>query len=364
MNFDNPDDPFIDRRDYASQGQPVRDPAGWSAGDLEIDGGWLYQFSADELAELQRTVQPFDRDDVDLMPHSRRDFDLPSLGPRLLEVRRELLYGRGFVNFRGLDVETFGKRGAAIAFWAVSHFLGDGVCSQNKHGHVLGHVTDLGESKKNPSQRGPYSSETIPYHVDAADIVGLLCVEPAKSGGESSLASSVAVHNEVLRQRPDLLPVLFAPYARDRRDEIPEGMDPWYHLAIFHTHQGYFSASVEPTYIGSAHRFPEIDEMTPEQVEALELVQKLAMEMRFEMGFQRGDMQFLNNHVVFHSRQGFEDFDDPDRKRHLMRIWLKAMDGRPLPAGFYARHGSVEEVSRPGGIVGPDTVLSAPITRQ
>ena len=83
-----------------------------------------------------------------------------------------------------------------------------------------------------------------------------------------------------------------------------------------------------------------------------------------DMWFDVGDMQFLNNHVIFHSRRGFLDFDDQDRKRHLMRIWLKAMDGRPLPDDFYARHGRVEEVDRPGGIVGPDTKLSAPLTRQ
>ncbi len=268
------------------------------------------------------------------------------------------------MNFRGLPVGKFGKRKAGIAFWAISQHLGDGVCSQNYRGHVLGHVTDLGESKANPSQRGPYSSESIPYHVDCADIVGLLCVEPAKRGGESCLASSVTVHNELLKRRPDLLPVLYQPYARDRRDEIPPGMEPWYHLAVFHAFQGYFSASIEPTYMGSAHRFPEIPEMTEAQTEALNLVQALAHELRFDMGFDRGDMQFLNNHVIFHSRQGFEDHPEPDRKRHLMRVWLKAMDGRPLPADFYARHGPPDLIDRPGGIVGSDTVLSAPLERQ
>ena len=85
--------------------------------------------------------------------------------------------------------------------------------------------------------------------------------------------------------------------------------------------------------------------------------------MRFDMGFSRGDMQFLNNHVAFHTRRGYVDHDDPGRKRHLLRIWLKALDGRPLPDAFYERHGTRATVDRPGGIVGPDTVLNAPIYR-
>ncbi|MEC7397305.1 MAG: TauD/TfdA family dioxygenase, partial [Pseudomonadota bacterium] len=109
-----------------------------------------------------------------------------------------MLHGRGFGLIRGLPVDDFGKRAAAIAFCAVGQDLGDDVLSQNKHGHVLGHVTDIGEYRSNPSQRGPYSREEIPFHVDCSDIVGLLCMEVSKFGGESSLVSSVAVYNEML----------------------------------------------------------------------------------------------------------------------------------------------------------------------
>ena len=91
--------------------------------------------------------------------------------------------------------------------------------------------------------------------------------------------------------------------------------------------------------------------------------QALSEELRFDTGFMRGDMQFCNNHVIFHTRRAFEDFDDPSRKRHLLRLWLKALDGRPLPAAFYERHGTADSIDRPGGIVGIDTVLNAPIGR-
>lgn len=356
-------DIFADRREAATPGKPIVDPADWTAKEMAASDNWCYELTARDIDELRAAVAPHDQANINVMPLTQADFPLPTLGAKLNEIRAELLYGRGFGLIRGLPVDEFGKRGAAIAFWAVGQYLGDDVLSQNKHGHVLGHVTDIGESRNNPSQRGPYSREEIPFHVDCSDIVGLLCMEVSRTGGESSLVSSVAVYNEMLARRPDLVEVLSQPLYRDRRDEVPAGMAPWYRLAVFHCYQGYFSASIEPTYIGSAHRFDDVPEMTPEQKEAMAFSQALSEELRFDTGFDRGDMQFCNNHVIFHTRRAFEDFDDPDKKRHLLRLWLKAHDGRPLPPAFFERHGTVQSVDRPGGIVGEDTVLNAPLER-
>ncbi|MBL4720216.1 MAG: TauD/TfdA family dioxygenase [Alphaproteobacteria bacterium] len=361
--LENPNDPYVAARAPAIPFEAITDPAAWTAEELSATTTWRHDFTDAEINDLRTAVSSLTEDNVDLMPLGKDAFPLPHLSKVLREIRNDLIYGRGFIHFRGLPVDDFGKRGAAAAFWAISQHLGDGVLSQNKHGHVLGHVTDLGESKSNPSQRGPYSREEIPFHVDCGDVVGLLCLETPISGGESCLASSVSVHNELLKRRPDLVHVLAEPYARDRRDEIPPNMAPWYKIPVFNYHQGYFSASIEPTYIGSAHRFDDIPEMTAAQQEAIRVVQALSREMRFDMGFRRGDMQFLNNHVVFHTRLGYQDRDEPDRKRHLVRIWLKALDGRPLPNAFYERHGPRDKIDRPGGIIGPDTVLNAPIDR-
>jgi hypothetical protein len=183
------------------------------------------------------------------------------------------------------------------------------------------------------------------------------------SGGESSIASAVTVHNCMLNERPDLVDVLCEPYFRDRRDEIPPGMKPWYEIAVFHFYQGYFSATIEPTYMSSPHRFDDVPEMSALQKEAMSYAQEVAQRESLDMHFQRGDIQYLNNHVVFHSRRGFQDAADPEKRRHLLRIWLKRLDARPLPEAFYLRHGKPNEVDRPGGIVGSDTVLNAPLMR-
>lgn len=355
----NPHDTFAAARQPAALLEPVTDPAAWRAEDMARSKDWLYELSAAEIAEIDAAVAAVSG--RDFLTVGRADFPLPKFAATLADIRKEILYGRGFVLIRGLPVDNYEQYQAALAFWGIGRHLGDDVLSQNAKGHVLGHVADIGQSRSNPNQRGPYSSETIPYHVDCADIVGLLCLQTSVSGGESSLASSVTVHNELLQRRPDLVRVLNDPYYRDRRGEIPAGMDPWYSLAVFHAHEGYFSASIEPTYMGSADRFPEVPEMTPAQKEALETVQALADELRLDMEFRRGDMQFINNHVVFHTRQAFRDDAAAGKKRHLLRLWLKNLDGRPLPAPFYERHGPVETVDRPGGIVGPDTVLNTPV---
>jgi hypothetical protein len=363
IEFENLHDPFATRRRPAKAMTPVVDPAGWTAADLTSDKSWLYHLDDAEIDEIRAAVAPHDYDGVDVMPLGRDDFQLPILAERLARIRDDVVYGSGYALIRGLPVADLGKRGAALAFWAVGQHLGDGVWSQNDRGHVLGHVTDIGQSKTNPNQRGPYSSESLPFHADCADIVGLLCLETPVSGGESSIASAVTVYNEMLKRHPDLVRVLFEPYYRDRRGEIPPGMKPWYKLPIFNCHEGYFSASIEPTYISSADRFQEVPEMTPAQREAFETVQDIAAELRFDAGFDRGDMQYLNNHVIFHTRRAFEDHGEPERKRHLLRIWLKILDGRPLPDAFYERHGRPGDLDRPGGIVGPDTILNAPLMR-
>lgn len=348
-------------REPAVPFEPVSDPAEWRAADLQASGAHLHYLDDGELAELDTAIRAVEANGKPIMEIKAGDFVLPALGERLAAIRAEILDGLGFAQIRGFRPERYTPEQQAIAFWGVSMHLGERVASQNAKGHVLGHITNIGETVNNPDQRGPYSKDRIPFHVDCCDIVGLMCINPAKSGGESSLASSVAVHNEMVRRRPDLAPVLAEPYYRDRRGEVPAGMEPWYKIPIFNYNEGYLSTTIEPTYIGSAHRHPGVPEMTPRQREAFEYVQALAEELSLDIDFHRGDMQFLNNHVTMHTRQAFEDYPELDRRRHLLRIWIIAKGCRPLPRAYFARHGDPDVVDWPGGIVGPDTVLNAPI---
>jgi len=261
----------------------------------------------------------------------------------LYALRQEILHGRGFVQLRKLPVDQLDLEQTAIMFWVLGLYLGDAVASQNKHGHALGHVRNLGQTVHNPTQRGPYSSDRIPWHVDSCDIVGLCCVKTAITGGESSIASSANIYNELLRTRPDLVEALLQPVYRDRRDEVPAGKPPWYALPVFNWHRGLLSMSIEPTYIGSAGRHFDTEPNTDAQIEGVAEIQKIADRERLDIAFEPGDVQFLNNYCIVHTRQAFQD--------------------APVGDAYFDRHGSRATVGRPGGIVGAETRLNCPSLR-
>jgi hypothetical protein len=179
----------------------------------------------------------------------------------------------------------------------------------------------------------------------------LLCLQTAKSGGLSSLVSSTTIFNEMRRRRPDLARVLLDPIETDRRGEVPEGHAPYFSIPVFNWHQALLSTIYQRQYIESARRFPGVSPLSPQQVEALDLFDELANDplLNLNMELQRGDLQFVHNHTILHDRTAFEDFPEPERKRHLLRVWLAPRKARPLAEVFAARFGSVTPGDR-GGI--------------
>ena len=342
--------------------QPVRGPSVWRPADLARRGDWLHVLGEDEIAELSEAAAAVEQSGLDLLGLDRRRFALSAaLSGTFARFRAQIIDGLGFVQIRGLPVERLGRRKAATIFWGVACHLGDEIVSQNARGNLLDHVKDFGQTFSSPTSRGPYTRERIEYHTDACDVVGLLCLHPSASGGESTLASGGAVHNEMLRRRPDLVEALRQPLYRDRRGEVPPGRDPWYAMPVFNFFEGCLSVTNEPSYIDSVARFFEENPNSPDQLEALQFLDEIAEELHFDIAFEAGDMQFLHNHTVMHSRQAFTDFPDLARRRHLLRIWLLTYDGQPVPPVFYERNGSPETARRPGGIVGADTELRIPL---
>ena len=179
--------------------------------------------------------------------------------------------------------------------------------SQNAKGHLLGHVYDLGgSSATNPNIRSYATAERQNFHIDRCDLVALLCLRRAKSGGQSAIVSSMAVHNVMAERRPDLLERLYQPFPVDRRGEVPEGKAPFYEAPVFNEHAGRVSVLYSRLHIGSAQRFPEARRLTPEDIEALDMLGELAgdPELRLDMDFMPGDMQILHNHTILHARTG------------------------------------------------------------
>jgi hypothetical protein len=340
---------------------PVTGPSAWRGEELARSAAWIHTFTTSELSELHRALARVHARGLTLTEIGRDEFALPTLGPRLQAVRQELLHGRGFVLLRGLPMERYALEDAAAIYWGIGAWFGR-PRSQNARGHLLGHVRDVGHDINDPHVRTYQTTKRQYYHTDSVDLVALLCVRKAKAGGLSSLVSSVTAYNEMLARRPDLLPVMFEPFYVDRRGEIPPGMAPWFALPIFHWYEGALTAIYVRRYIESAQRFPEVPRLTARQQEALDVFDAILEDPRvhLQMAFEPGDIQLVHNHQILHDRTEFEDWPEPSRKRHLLRLWLCPPDGRPLPPAFAARYGSVTVGDR-GGIVVDGTRPHAPL---
>jgi len=313
----------------ARAGAPVIDPAGWEPEALAASDDWVYRFSAQDTAEIAEAVAGVERRGIGIVDLTRDDFPLPRLGELLTCVRRELLDGRGLAVLRGLPVADWGRRRAAIAYFGIGHHIGAPI-SQNAQGHILGHVKDYGHSYDDPMARGYQTSAEMGFHADHADYVGLLCLQTSKAGGASLLASSVTLYNRMLAARPDLAATLTEDFYWTRHGEIPPGAEPWYRQPVFAFEQGYFSARGASSYIRKAQGLPGVPPFTEAQLEAMALFQSMVRDCAATIEFEPGDIQFLHNHVILHTRTAFEDWPEAARKRHLLRLWLRDDDGRPV----------------------------------
>ena len=323
---------------------------------------WSYRLSPSQIAEIEAALQAVRARGLDIAAIRREDFPLPTLGPVLERLRDEVLHGRGFVMLRGVPVEERPIEESATAYWGIGTYFGS-ARSQNAKGHLLGHVYDLGgSSETDPNTRSYATSERQNYHIDRCDVVALLCLRRAKSGGLSAIASSMAIHNVMLARRPDLLDRLYQPFPVDRRGEVPEGKPPFYNAPVFNEYAGILSVLYSRLHIGSSQRFPEARRLAAEDIEALDMLGALAAdpELRLDMTFMPGDIQFLHNHTILHARSAYEDWREQERKRHLLCLWLSPPGARLLPPVFAECYGAIMPGDR-GGIICKGTHLHAPL---
>ncbi len=339
-------------------------PAAWLGPDMEADPAqWLTRLTADEINELEAAAEPLVKTNANIGAMKAHDFKLPTLAKKFSALRQELINGRGFALLRGLPTASYTEREAVTIFYGIGAHLGN-ARSQNANGHILGHVRNMGLDSTDPKVRVYQTSERQTFHTDSCDVVGLLCLNPAKSGGMSLLVSAETVYNELLEQRPDLLPLLMGPIATDRRGEVPEGQLPYLLIPVLSWHKNRITPFYQRQYIDSAQRFEDAPRLTPAHVEALDLFDDLTNDagLHMKMMLERGDMQFVYNHSMLHDRTGFEDFESLDKRRHLLRLWLSIPGDRELPEIFKSRYGSIEIGNR-GGIVVPGTEFCVPWTK-
>ena len=309
--------------------RPVIDPAAWTPDTLGSIDDFSYAITDRDADELVAGVAAFRRDGAPIETVSRENFPLQRFADVLADVRRELIDGRGLVMLRNFPLQRFDREQQAIAYLGLGAYLGKAM-SQNAQGHILGHVKDLGGNYADADTRGYMTRAEMRFHSDACDYVGLLCLQAAKSGGASRVASSVTVYNRMLAQRPDLAGELCEDFYRSRSGELNPGEAPWIKHPIFCFAQGYFSAIGLGAAIDKAQKLPGVPAFTHAQKEAIALYRATVEACAVDMDFQPGDIQLLNNFVTLHTRREFEDWPEAARKRHLLRLWLSDPSSRPL----------------------------------
>lgn len=323
--------------------EPVKDASAWVGAELQGRDDVIHRLSEPEIAELDRALRSVQESGLDTTSITRDDFVLPVFAATLRGMLNELNHGRGFLLIRGFPRERYSEEECARIYWGLGTHFGHGV-SQDKRGSLLGHIRDAGqEITVENTVRGYQTRIALPYHTDGCDAAGLFCLETAMKGGASMLISSVTVHNRFLERRPDLIEELYRPFYYDRRGEIAPGQKPYRSCPIYTWHAGLLSCSYVRGYIQAAQRFPQVPRLTGRAREALDVLDQILDEPDLPLAFQLepGDMEFANNYSILHSRSAFEDWPEPEKKRHLLRLWLAVYGARDLPDSF--RRGGIRK---------------------
>jgi hypothetical protein len=322
----------------------VTGPSAWRAADFLNDDSWIFRLTPAHLAELSGAARALKARGIGPLEFTKADFPLPTLGPALSDLLHDIEYGRGFVLVRSLNVADYDLETLKVLYWGLGTHLGQ-IISQNSQGDLLGVVTDMEGGKYaeggyyEKGVRGHRTNAHLEPHSDSSDVVGLMCVRPAKAGGYSRVSNSMAIYNEILATHPEYIAPLTDGFHFDligkgrTAQEISNSRIP-----VFSYFEGILSCRFNKRQIELGAEKSGIP-LTKLQQDAIDCVRALSVREDFllHMDFQPGDIQLLNNHMTLHSRTGYEDHEEAAKKRFLLRLWLNIPNGRPLAPAFADR---------------------------
>ncbi|KAF4871860.1 Taurine hydroxylase-like protein SAT17 [Colletotrichum siamense] len=338
---------------YESMPEAIVGRTVWMKEDLEADTSrWLRVFTPDEVIHIESSVHDIEKNNLQLSEVDKSTFILPtSFAYTLASVRDELINGIGFVVLRGLPVHRWTTRQASIAYLGLCSYIGRRL-SQNRQGHMLGHIKDLAEGKEINGEGRIYRTQKAQtFHSDESDIVGLLCLHQAMEGGQSQVVSTHHIYNILREERPDVLRQLCLPHwFYDRKGETSEGENEWMRTPGYYYYKGKLSMKWDSYYVGALQRFWEaglLPKYTDAQQEAIKVMEEMCHRLSLEMTLQQGDVQFVTNTHNLHARSAYKDDNDITKKRWLQRLWLATSEeegGWPLPFAdsTYAKRGGVQ----------------------
>lgn len=315
--------------------------AAWNGADLLAKRDWIRPLDGMAVEEMEAALAHVTKCGIDWQDLHKDDFPLPALARQMAAVADELETGRGVVKLTGFPVDRFDEQDLRTLYYGLGSHIGTPV-SQNGGRGMMRDIKDSGGARVD-------SSDGLRWHTDRTDVVGLLCIRTAEAGGISRIVSAVAIHDAMQERRPDLLDLLYRDYYRSTVGDEVGAETRFYPLPIFALCDGYFTSNFSKTYIEQAQRLPEVPRLTADQSEALELLLSIAEELCFEMPLEPGDLQLLNNHLIYHGRTPFSDDAAAGRDRLLYRLWLSMPNSRPLPESHRPLWGRIEAGAIRGG---------------
>jgi hypothetical protein len=312
----------------------MNDRAAWTGATIDFRTDGLHTLAAPEIEEIDAALGHLRGcGEIDFPAITPANFPLPTLGAFFRNLRDELRFGRGFVLLRGLPRERYSTDDMARIYFGLGAHIGTPL-PQSWQGELLGHVIDVSDIE--PGARGYHKGGAQRFHTDSCDIVSLMCLREAKSGGASRIVSAVAVHQRMARERPDLLQVLYDGFTFRRRE-----VDAEHGSGVLVRRISVFARTGEEISVFLSGDYPNRavaagdTVMTAAQREALDEVQRIAASPNtyLDMSIGAGDIQFLNNRRLLHGRTGYEDHPEMARRRHLLRLWLKVPEWPAIPDG-------------------------------
>jgi alpha-ketoglutarate-dependent taurine dioxygenase len=347
--------------------RPVTGDCVWQGRDMANSARWQRELSPAQLAEIDSALAAVKVRGLRWQDMTAADFPLPSFAPLAEDIRAELEDGCGLLLLRGLDPSRYAPDELKLLYAGLCGHIGTLVYS-NRAGEIMREIRDvtrddtravgerygaLPEAGKPGAFLSSYArtltNQLLRFHTDRCDVVTLFCIRQAQTGGASQLCSSPAVHNEMLRRRPELCAALYEPVWRSRFGEEDATDDSSYPLPVWGVRGGKFTSHYSRTFIEAAQRRPEVPRLSAAQAEAIDLLHDIAEELSFEMSFRPGDIQFVNNHVIYHARRAFEN-DPADGGRLLLRLWMAVPNSRALPEGHEILWRNIDAGALRGGI--------------
>ncbi|GAA4339781.1 TauD/TfdA family dioxygenase [Pigmentiphaga soli] len=318
---------------------PITGPSVWNGKDLESRDDWVVSWTQREIAEIDAALRSTQARGIPTFEIRKEDFPIPSFAARAPALSEEIENGRGFIVMRGFPVGRYTKDEAEAIFWGIGTQLGEAV-SQNARGELISHVTDKGLRFGAAEVRGYETQSDLFFHNDHGDVVGLLCLHTAKEGGRSKLVSSAAIYNDILEHHPEYIDELCRGYFYHMRGENQPGAPQVteHRVPVFSWYQGRLSSRLAKNAIvlGEAQMGHPLSER---ERAPLDYIDEACERLCVSMWLNQGDMQFVSNYSVLHARTQFVDFDEPEKKRHLLRLWLNLSISRPLTYEFATRYG-------------------------